>query len=691
VFISATGPSEINHARAGGRGREESGNIRYGFLCYHLARRSLCREIHGLESFDGREVTIWPDADEPGLEAALKIREYLPQARILDIQGRLKGWDLADAVAEGINPMEFIANCPVLPALEADSDNPAAEEQTEKHSKQADRAIRLGEECELFHCADAGFARLLIDKHYEVWPLRGKQFRNWLQQQFYSTTGSVLYNQALDDALGALEGKAKFKSQEWPVHVRLAGNDTCIYLDLGDPEWQIVEITAEGWQIVKEAQVRFRRPPGMEALPIPVSGGKLDTHLGPFLNMADEDRKLFISCLVAALRPTGPYPILNLQGEQGSAKSSAAWVFRQCIDPNTAPLRSTPREEQDMIIAAKNGWVIAYDNLSHLSGWVSDALCRLSTGSGYSTRELYTNYEEVIFQAQRPIILNGIEDLATRGDLLDRSVILNLPPVEEHKRMTEKYFQDQFRQEQPLILGALLDAVAAGIRNLPETNLDNPPRMADFATWVTACEKAIGWEPGTFLQVYRMNRADANSLALDANPIVPELIKLLAAGSWLGTATDLHEALNKQVSENKYKSRAWPKSGRAISASLKRLAPNLRAVGIEVEWDREPGIARTRVLRLKVKSNVLSSFCVLKPLLRPKIEDTKDAKDERTQDFTFYQKFPSATGGQGLSQNKPGNAILTTNIHQAVGASGSVGSFQLIISQSELMRGSLGG
>jgi hypothetical protein len=106
-------------------------------------------------------------------------------------------------------------------------------------------------------------------------------------------------------------------------------------------------------------------------------------------------------------------------------------VARRLIDPNGAPLRSEPREIRDIMIAATNGWIVAYDNLSRLPDWLSDALCRLSTGGGFSTRELCSDTDEVLFEAQRPVALNGIEELATRADLLDRAVLVYLPRISD--------------------------------------------------------------------------------------------------------------------------------------------------------------------------------------------------------------------------------------------------------------------
>src|SRR5262249_20593555 len=154
---------------------------------------------------------------------------------------------------------------------------------------------------------------------------------------------------------------------------------------------------------------------------------------------------------------TGPYAVLILTGEQGAAKSTMARLLRWLIDPNAAPLRSQPRDGRDLVIAARNSWVLAFDNLSYLPIWLSDCLCRLATGGGFATRELYTDADEVIFDSQRWVILTSIEDVASRGDLLDRAVILRLPAIPEEKRRTEAAFWVAADAARPAILGALLD------------------------------------------------------------------------------------------------------------------------------------------------------------------------------------------------------------------------------------------
>ena len=144
------------------------------------------------------------------------------------------------------------------------------------------------------------------------------------------------------------------------------------------------------------------------------------------------------------------------------------------------------------MVGANNSWVIGLDNLSYISPTLSDALCRLATGGGFATRALYTDDDERIFNIKRPMILNGIEEVATRNDLLDRSVILYLPEIPQASRRSESELWAEFRREHPRILGALLDAVAGALRNRDAVQLEGLPRMADFAVWATAGEEALG-------------------------------------------------------------------------------------------------------------------------------------------------------------------------------------------------------
>lgn len=456
-----------------------------------------------------------------------------------------------------------------------------AEQETQKET-QAQLLIKLAENAELFHNDNGdAYATIPVENHWETHPVRSKRFRLWLGRRFYELAGKPPGSQALSDALGVIEAKALFEGEEKQVFIRVAEKDGSIYIDLANDEWQAVEITSAGWRVIDQPPVKFIRKKGMAALPYPVPGGSLAT-LRPFINTADEKNWiLIVAWLVAALRPTGPYPILTLQGEQGSAKSTTARILRSLVDPSTVPLRTTPREERDLVIAASNGWVLCFDNMSGASLWLSDALCRISTGGGFGTRTLYENDEETLFSFKRPIILNGIDDIAARQDLLDRSLVLYLPSIPENKRREERAIWDEFEKQRPMILGALFDVVSGAMRELPNVNLDRLPRMADFAKWVTAAEKALGWIPGTFMSIYDSNRSEAVELGLESDPVAGAIRSLMDQHQkWEGTPSQLVSLLGRYVPDNVRNRKTWVTS-RSIRNRIRRLAPGLRSIGIE--------------------------------------------------------------------------------------------------------------
>jgi hypothetical protein len=464
--------------------------------------------------------------------------------------------------------------------------------------KQADILIELARSAELFRASDGtAFADLDINGHRETWPIRAKGFRRWLSHRFFQATQGAPSSEALQSALNVIEAKAQFEAPERAVHIRVGGLDGRLYLDLGDKTWRAVEISVTGWQVVDNPPVRFRRVAGMQPLPVPVPRGSVET-LRSFINVqSDNDFVLVVAWALAVLRDCGPYPVIALSGEQGSAKSTFSAILRALLDPYTAPLRALPREDRDLFIAASNSHVLAFDNVSGLRSWISDTLCRLATGGGFAVRQLYTDQDEVLFEATRPVILNGIEDIVTRPDLADRTVFLTLEPIPEERRRSEAELWAAFEAERPRILGALLDAVVEGLRRLPETRLPQLPRMADFALWATACETAL-WPAGTFWSAYRSNRDAAVEGVIDADPIAAAVRAVMATRTaWTGTASGLLGTLAEAAGERVAKSKIWPDNPRALAGRLRRAATFLRKIGIEVTFQRE-GRARTRTIHI---------------------------------------------------------------------------------------------
>jgi len=460
-----------------------------------------------------------------------------------------------------------------------------AQPEKEKDTTVTSRIVDLTAGFKLSHDADSkAFVQVPEDGHYETWRLRSADFNKWLRLQYYQQYDKVPVAQALKDALDLLEAQALFAGEQVQAYRRLAPYKDGIILDLCNASWDCVKITKDRWEIIPIPEdVTLIRTRGMVELPTPVRKGNID-ELWEFVNVSEKDRPLALGWLLATLNPSGPYPIFVLQGEQGSAKSTSAKHMRALVDPNSTPLRSPPKSERDLVIAACNSRVVCLDNLSGLSADMSDALCRLSTGGGFSARALYTDDEEMLFEVQRPIILNGIDAIASRHDVLDRSLLISTPVVAPDKRRAENELKAAFEMAQPRIIGTLLDAVSCALRNQESTKLQELPRMADFAIWTTAAEPALGLQPGEFIAAYSANRQEAIRLNLEQDSVAEAIKSLLVLGSIKGNYKEILDVLKKHARQGAYDTLPldFPKSPKGMSNKLNRLGPALRAEGIEV-------------------------------------------------------------------------------------------------------------
>ena len=280
--------------------------------------------------------------------------------------------------------------------------------------------------------------------------------------------------------------------------VRLLEYRDAIWIDLGDDTFRVVRVTADGWTIAKRADAPLLRPDGLRALPLPAPDPEALDRLRQLINLpadngGNDNFRLVVAWLVAALYPNGPYPVLALDGEQGSGKTTVCRMLRRLVDPNAAVLRATPRTEDDLLIAATNGRVIALDNVSFIENDMADALCRVATGAGFGKRTLYSDLGETIISVCRPVLLNGIPSLLARGDLADRSIAVTMPHIPDDKRRPEAAVWAEYDGAAPGILALLLDGLVMALKRLPTLQLATLPRMADFARLACAAAPAFGW------------------------------------------------------------------------------------------------------------------------------------------------------------------------------------------------------
>jgi hypothetical protein len=475
---------------------------------------------------------------------------------------------------------------------------------TLKKLAQADVLIQMAQQHLTYFSTGRGeyYARIPVKGHEEVHPLteQGGMVKYWLVNQYYEEVGLVPDDKAVTKALGVINAKVRFLPLEKrEVFVRVGHKDGNIYLDLANEQHEVVEITPDGWQVIPQAPVCFRRTTAMGALPTPERGGTLS--LLDSLIHADEDDLLLIKAwAVGCFHPKGPYTVLGLCGGPGAAKSSATKVLRNLLDPHEEDHRRSPEDDRTLTVAAHNNHILAYDNFSVLPPWLSDSFCRIATGAGDSYRKMYSNDEEVVFRFCRPIIFNGITEVATRGDLLGRCILVRLLDMKPGDRMTNEAFMDLFNCFRAPFLGALLDAVSMALRNRLNVKLEDLPRMADFTQWVVACEPLLTNRPGHFMEIYDKNRDNAVAIEIESSPIAMTICKFIEQQpyeQWTGYMDELLTKLNAIASEDYKKMHSWPKSARFLSEKLQRIETGLRAIDIIVELKARNKHGRSVLIR----------------------------------------------------------------------------------------------
>ena len=433
------------------------------------------------------------------------------------------------------------------------------------------------------------YAEIQIGKHGEVWPMDSKEFELLLRYLHYKETGTAMKKADLATAKQQVESITWVEGPEIEVDLRIAGMDGAVYVDLCNRDWEQVRITPEGWKVIssEESPVKFRRVKGMLPLPYPEPNGDLNC-IRDLLSFENEgDSCMAISWLVMAMNPWGPYPVLVIQGEQGSGKSNFTRLLRSFVDPSTVPVRSLPRSERDLVISADSARFLCYDNVSKIKDDMSDSFCGIATGRGFSTRELYKNKTEVLFNPKRPMIFNGISDFSRRQDFADRTLTVTLQPMKAKNRLPESTLNKKLEALRPAALGALCKAVSEALKNFDDIQLEQAPRMADFAKWITAAEPALPWEKGRFMHEYEKNRHGMIDLAIEYDPVSLAVLEMMsrkdAATEWKGTPTNLLKTLENYVPDNVPKKKDWPHAPNIFSRRLLRVQGFLREKGIEIE------------------------------------------------------------------------------------------------------------
>ena len=534
------------------------------------------------EFLRSRRVVVLPDNDEAGEKHAQQVERSLrgiaAEVRTLVLPGLPDKGDVSDWLDAGGTLEELLALASTDAATSATQQ--AEDEASGRKRGQTDSLVAfVRERFALMHDKN-GDTYAQDHGTGEVARTAGRQFKDRVTAAFFQQHGLAVREQAWREALTTVQALARYEGELQAVHIRVAGSDGCYWVDLCQPgNSRAVEIDAQGWRIVQRAPVVFVRSESMQPMPDPVHGGSIDT-LWSIANVPEAMRPLVLAWLLDCLRPDTPFPGLELVGEQGSGKSTTAEALRRLIDPSGCNLRSAPKSIEDVFVAAGQNHVVAYENISHLTAPMQDALAILSTGGGFAKRQLFTDADEHVINVRRPWLVNGISICVTQQDLVDRVISVECPVIEVRQSSSQQW--QAFEAQLPQLLGALYSLAAAALHELPRVHLakTDRPRLVEYVTLGMAMHQANEEDANEFLAQFKKTRIEAVARTLDASPVACAVTEFLECNPQ-GIDAPVKVILRRLEDFKPMGADAWPRSPKGLGDALRRAAPALRQLGIE--------------------------------------------------------------------------------------------------------------
>lgn len=535
------------------------------------------------EYFSGKKVIILPDIDDPGKVYAMKIKAQLPHAVIKELPGLEQKGDVADWLAAG-HSMSEIATLPNV-SYDASSDLGLSTEGTDQSSTLLTLVEQKGV-CLFRDENNILYAEINQGQHRQIVPMDGELFRSHLQYLFFNEMRKPIVKTRLDAAMGVLLARARYGDKRATLYNRVAPMQGDFCYDLTDDSGSAVLVAAEGWHVTEAPPLLFRRYQHQQPQVLPKSGGSI-TRIFDHINVS-EYRLLFLCWLVACYIPDIPHPMPIIFGEKGAAKSTACQLLKKLIDPSSLDTLALSKDQRDLLVNCQQHYFLPFDNVSSIGADISDTLCRAITGGAIQQRRLHSNGEDYIFKFQRCLALNGINNVANRADLLDRSILLELERVPEEKRRELREVYDAFELDRPYLLGAIFDALSAAMKIYPSVKLERLPRMADFCRWGYAIAEALEFSGERFLEEYRAIRAEQDNEAINADSVATLIVEYMRCrDSWTGRVSDLLKELQVVASTigMSTKGSGFPQAANALSRRLNSVKSNLEAKGIQYSRD----------------------------------------------------------------------------------------------------------
>lgn len=422
-----------------------------------------------------------------------------------------------------------------------------------------------------------------LESNFIAQPIKSNKTKQLIGKLFWDRYKKPPSNKAIDEAINTLGGLALYENSKIKhVYNRIGRIKNEIYYDIGDNQ-NVVKITGAGWSIEQNCPLIFRRFGHQDKQVLPEKGGNLKTIIDS-VNISDKNNQiLLLTHIVTCFVPNIPRSALALSGPPGSAKSTLLKMMRLLIDPSKTPLVTHNPDFKELIQTASHQYVVFLDNLSRLPEKLSDTLCRFVTGDSFSKRELYTVDSDVLYAFRRAIGVCGVNLVATKSDLLSRSLIITLDLIDRNQRKEEGAVLNKFKKDRPKILGAVFDCLSYCLKNVPNLKLHSLPRMADHYKYSAAAAQFLGYTIEQLETASKNNNANQNEEALGASAVAQVVLEFMEElDSWDGTSSKLYSELEDIVEKLKLK-KSFPKSPNWLIRRIKEVEINLLDSGIKVE------------------------------------------------------------------------------------------------------------
>ena len=425
--------------------------------------------------------------------------------------------------------------------------------------------------------------------------IRSKAFFNYTRAQL-AKSGEAPKSHQVQEVVDQLDANASVDGEVVDTWYRVAAlpDGKGIVVDLGDEDHTHARVTPGNVEVVSENSASlFYRTPVSRPMGVPASYGDLSL-LSKYVNLSDVDQLLlraWISYTLAHPKvASSKYPVLVLQGDQGTGKSSlVSNIILPLIDPTMLGMQVFPGNPKDLCIAMQNTHVLAYDNMRGFNQSMSDILCIASTGGAISSRALYTDSDINIQRLHGALILNGIHSFVSHSDLAQRCLCIRTKELPETLRKSESEIVREYHADFPKIFRGVLDLIANVFTHLDDVVPEHPERMIDFVRWLAALEKVDGAPSGAYQAAYSANLNEAQLDSLLEHTLADAVFRFATehvSGSWSGTPTKLLDELNDCAPRTTQYSRDWPHNAIALSKRLNALKASFKGQGIEIEFTR---------------------------------------------------------------------------------------------------------